>query len=145
MTDKSKSTPAEKTKPTAVAPYEPMAGGNIMKLANGMEFKVVRKVTVPTLSQKGNEVVALKITAPMYIGKVLKPKEGEAAMPAATLLPCIDLQDNIEKLYVVPAVFKSQLEQDYANDSYVGKSFALQKLPKQEGKRHRNMNIVEIA
>lgn len=137
-------TPADTPANTDVAPVQESISQRALTLANGKTFTVKRKVTVPTLTQKGDEVIAFKVNGPMYQGKEIPGKDGKPAMAAATLVPVLDLNTDIEKVYVVPAVLKSQWEQEYPDNSYVGKSFMCQKMPVEQGKRHRNMNIVEI-
>lgn len=152
MTDKkagkkSAETPAKTAEANvpAAAPAEMSNSQKALTLANGRTITIARRVTVPTLTQKGDEVIAFTVKGPMYMGKEIPGKDGKPAMAAATLVPVIDLNTDIEKVYVVPTVLKSQWEQEYTGNSYVGKSFMCQKLPVETGKRHRNMNIVEIT
>lgn len=125
----------------------------------GLNFRVAKKVTVPVL--KNEQPVAFTVQGPMYMGKQLSAKDGKAPMAPATLIKVFDLVTKTDKVYVVPAVLKSVWIDDYdgfdpdpkspnhgrqdiANNEYVGKHFAVRKLEKPEGKRHRELQVVEI-
>lgn len=121
----------------------------------------VKQVTVPTLSQKGDTAVAFIVTSKMEVSsrdvKVAGQQNGRAV-----LLKCIDLADGITKQYVVPTIMRSELEPtldvntleplpegdaspgEYSGGAYVGKAFLVQKGIKPEGKRYRELQILEL-
>lgn len=124
-------------------------------------LKVIKRVTVPTLSQRreAESIVYFTITGPMVQSKKSIKQDGQATGQKAWLLPVIDLMDGNEKNYVVPAILKSSLEDDYmegrevddedaviteGTPTYIGKSFAVQKLPNANGKRYAQINAAEI-
>lgn len=139
--------------------------GNALTITDAPTLKVVRRVTVPTLSQKkeAESIVYFTITGPMVQSKKAIKQAGSAIGNKAWLIPIIDLMDGNEKNYVLPAILKSQLEDDYMDGrqtteddkgnttvtvegtpTYIGKSFAVQKLPPSTGKRYANLNVAEI-
>lgn len=112
----------------------------------GKSFRVKKAVTLPTLKQDTNDVT-FTVLSEMYTGRVIKPKDGsEAPKEAATLVKVLDLMDGRAKVYVVNAVLKSEWTDnpEYENGQYVGRSFAVRKLARPAGKRHRELEIVEI-
>ena len=128
------------TETTAMTISEKASAG--ISLPNGVTATVVRKITLPLLKQEDGETVCFTVQGPMFTGKKLKTqKEGEQP---ATIVNVINAENHMEMQYLVPAVLKDSWETDYPDNTYVGKSFACQKLPKREGKRHKDMNIVEV-
>ena len=113
-------------------------------LPNGLKISMARQVTMPLLKQRDGETVYLTILDKYFVGKQIKSKnKDEPPQKAAELLLVKSLIDQRDYHFIVPAVLKDVLDVDY-KDGYVGKSFAIQKEPRQEGKRHKNLNIVEI-
>lgn len=127
----------------------------------GKTFAVKRQVTLPVLKQEDN-AVAFTVLSKMYKGKQLKPKKGEPVMAPATLVRVKDLESGRNMVYVVPAVLASLWRDEYdgtvfpgddddlphgkeGTDTYVGLSFAVQKLERRPGKRHRDLEVVEIS
>lgn len=110
----------------------------------GVILKVKRQITLPLLKQKAGETVVIKPEGPMFIGKQIKPKDGKPAQEPATLVNIINLQTGMLMQYIVNAVLRDIWETEYKNASYVGKGFAVMKMPADEGKRHNNMQIAEI-
>lgn len=127
----------------------------------GQSYAVKRQVTLPTLKQEDN-AVAFVVLDKMYTGRPIRPKDSAvAAMAPATLVKVRDLETKRPHIYVVPAVLKSMWIDEYDGDrpagyyddkdpeyqgqnTYVGLAFAVQKLAKRAGKRHRDLEVVEI-
>lgn len=125
-------------------------------LIGGKPFALKRMVTLPLLKQKDNEDIAITILTPMKVsaywvkehpgyvpGEPFKGEGGKTIAPSYTV-EVTELNSGAHMLYLVPAVMQSTLEQEYANDSYVGKSFMIRKLPAAAGKRFKDMQIAEI-
>lgn len=150
------------------APAPQVIEGGIASRAlalGGIALPIKKKVTYPTLSQNTDgAIVAFTVVSPMTVSKKsIKNPEGNSNK--ATLVIVTDLTDGIEKQYVVPSILASEWLESYCikpeipddetpkfaavlatvtDHNYVGLSFAIQKLPKREGKRYRDLNIAEI-
>lgn len=127
----------------------------------GATYAVKRQVTLPVLKQEDN-AVAFTVLDKMYVGKPIRQKDKTVApMAPATLIKVRDLETKRPHLYVVPAVLQSLFIDEYDADrpagyyddndpayegtnAYIGLSFAVQKLAKRPGKRHRDLEVVEI-
>lgn len=130
------------------------AGGEIT-LPGGRKIKVVTLVTVPQLKHDPakDNIVCVKITGPIYKGKEIKKADGTAEKNDAGakkeppyLAPVLDMDDgDKQKDYIVNAVVRSNLEERYPDESYVGKCFAIIKGPKAPGKNYNQFAISEVA
>lgn len=109
-----------------------------------MEFKRKKLLTVPVLKFKEGETRYVKITEVMHVGKPQKAKEGEKAKEPATLASCINLEDGAVCQIIVSAVVKSVLSEEYPNDGYVGKCFAITKQGRNPGKQYNQFDIEEV-
>ena len=108
------------------------------------KVKVVKAVTRPTLSLEVGKPVYVQITKPLYVGKEIKGSEKKADTKPADIADVINLETGKEQQLVIGAVVKSNLEESYEKNAYVGKSFMITKLEKKEGKRYFNYEISEI-
>lgn len=110
------------------------------------DIKVIRKVTYPTLSHtRDGQSIAFKVeSAYAESKKDIAQPDGTKNGKRAIIVIVTDLTDGIEKQYVVPSILQNIWDTDFEGDTYVGKSFAVQKLAKRDGKRYRDLNIVEI-
>lgn len=106
------------------------------------QFEVVRKVTLPVLKKEDGKEIYVQFTSPIYRGKELKGKNSDKMEPA-DLAQIIDLTTGEEMTLICNAVLKGTLEEEYPNEEYVGKQFAIlqSKVP---GKRYKNYTIKEI-
>jgi hypothetical protein len=109
-----------------------------------MAYKRVRNLTVDILKFVENEPRYVKITGPIHLGKPQKVEEGKAAKAPAHLAPCINLDDGSECQIIVAAVVLSIMTDDYPNESYVGKCFAIVKKARAEGKAYFPYGVEEI-
>lgn len=117
----------------------------------GRKFAVVRNVTLPVLKIEIEKPVYVTIREAMRLGSAQKAgrddgKGGEkkAKMEPATVTSVVDLETGEVKTLIVSAVIKGIFNDDYPNDSYVGKSFCLVKHAKKEGKNYFNFSVDEI-
>lgn len=111
------------------------------------KIKVVKQVTVPTLSVKDGATAYVKFDGPIFLGKELKKtaKDGEAAKEKpADLASVINLETGEQMHLIVAAVVKENLNETYPKDKYVGRSFAISKLGKRAGKRYFDYRVLEI-
>lgn len=124
------------TEPTAAPPVEipsfDLSGYDVEKL-----------VTVPVLQLPIDVVRGVRITEPLFEGKEIK-STGRVSKKPATLANVVNLQNGETAQIVVPAVLEANLREQYPDDSYVGKSFAVQNNGKREGKEYNDIRIMEI-
>lgn len=138
------------TLPAGIAPKEtPSISARAQGLTvGGLTLKVKRQVTLPLLKQKAGETVVIKPEGPYFVGKQMPAKvnaKGEMVSPdPATVVNVINLQNGMLMQYLVNAVLRDIWATEYKNDAYIGKGFAIMKMPADEGKRHNNMQIAEI-
>lgn len=113
-------------------------------LANGKTFVLKRRVTMPLLSWKeiGKPITFKALDKYKYTTEK-ETKKGEK-LAATPMMPVIDLQTGQEARLIVGAIMLSLFEEDYKNEDYVGKSFALINHGKPEGKRFNDIELVEI-
>lgn len=109
-----------------------------------MEFKRKKLLTIPVLKFKEGEIRYVKITDAMHVGKPQKAKEGEKAKEPAVLANCINLEDGAICQIIVSAVVKSVLTEEYPNEGYVGKCFAITKQGRNPGKQYNQFDIEEV-
>lgn len=107
-------------------------------------FKVVKRVTMPTLSLKENEPKVLRIDDAMRESKYIDPDPKKAKEKPATICSVTDMQTGEVAILLVPEVMKKNLNESYPADGYVGKVFGVQKLPKRPGKRYFDLEIAEL-
>jgi hypothetical protein len=137
--------PAAATEVAVVTPAAVAVGGSIS--IGGLKFKVKDQVTMPLLKQKDGEAVYVKLVGAIFVGKEIKNKRsGEVEQKPAMMVNVINLENHRPMQYIVNAVLQGTLEDDprYNEKKYVGKSFAILKLPQGEGKRYKNFEVMEI-
>jgi hypothetical protein len=117
----------------------------VVTLPDGRKVTVVKQVTVPVLKHKEGETVMITVLDVMYIGKELKASADGTKSKPATLVKVTDIKTNRPGLYIVPAIVADTWSTEYAGDAYVGKSFAIEKLPARDGKRYKDINMLEIG
>lgn len=108
-------------------------------------IRVVKNVTMPSLTLKPNEPHCLVFVSPMRISSVItKAGDGKDKEPA-TIADVGDVETGEAFIGIIPAVVKSNLERDYPNDGYVGKTFYIENLGKRtQGQRYNDFRILEI-
>jgi hypothetical protein len=113
------------------------------------EFIPVTKklLTRPVIKWVVDKTRYFKIENAMHIGKTIKPRKGDdpdKQKEPATVCNVIDLENGALAQLIVNAVLKSVLTEEYPNDAYVGKCFAVTKQSRQPGKQYDPFNIEEI-
>lgn len=113
-------------------------------MANFDPSKIVVKsnLILPVLKMEVNEPIYFKATGAIFVGKEIKGDK--AGDKPADLLNCINLLTGEESQIVCGEVLKSTLQESFEGDTYVGKSFMAEKLPKPDGKRYHQYRIAEI-
>lgn len=113
--------------------------------------KAVRNVTLPTLVlKKAGDSAVLKFMDAMRVSKVkTKPDIGPDGKvkerEPATVATVVNTQTGEQFIYLVASVVKSNLERDYPDETYVGKSFYIQNKGKRtENQRYNDFAIIEV-
>jgi hypothetical protein len=111
------------------------------------KFKVLKNVTLPTLSLKENEVAFVRFEEAIFVGKKVEPKAGdkEKAKEPPHLVNVTDLETGELKTLILNTVLKSTIDEQYPERSYIKKAFRIAKLPKKAGKDYHGFQIQEIA
>ena len=90
--------------------------------------KIIKHVTMPTLKLSPGVAAYVKITEPIFEGKASKKKgdETEDKKPPK-ILNVINLETGEAMQLVCGAVVVSEILDNYPDDKYVGKCFAIEK------------------
>ena len=110
---------------------------------NELQFKVVRKVTLPVLKISINKPYYVKIDDKIFQGKKLDNDKKDNKEPAF-LVNVTDLKSGEQGQIVLNKVLKETLLEEYPDDSYVGLCFQIVKKPKDTGKDYHTFSLVEI-
>lgn len=114
-------------------------------------FKAVRPVTLPAIViKKEGDVRYLRIEDKMYVGPKQPDKTDKdgkiiPAMDPPTLCHVTDVATGEMGTFVIPSMVSGNLSEQYPDDSYVGKTFAIQHKGKRDGKRYADFQVAEIA
>lgn len=112
--------------------------------APALKFKRAKLVTLPLLKPQLDVPFYVRIEAPVFLGKEIKGDGVNAKMEPAHIANCTNLETGEMCQIIIPTVLLSILTEEYENESYVGKSFELVKLPKPSGKRYHGFTVAEI-
>lgn len=118
-------------------------------------FTVVRRVTLPLWKWADGIEKFYRPTGAIHTGRTVSDtrevgedgkKKGASTvkMEPAQIMTVIDLETNRECELIVGHILKSNLEDNYPKETYVGKSFSSIQ-SKVEGKRYRQYTLTEIA
>jgi len=115
-------------------------------------YKVKKHVTRRLIKPQLDVAVLIKPTGLIYQSKEIKvdntdKAKAEKKKDPPFLMSCVDLEsvDNLDDAeIIVPAVFKSSLEDAFPDGGYIGKLFSVTKLKKEAGKDYHNYVIAEI-
>ena len=110
----------------------------------GFVPKVKKNLTPPVLKLEEDTPVYVQITAPMYVGKVIKAKAGEKEREPAHILDCVNLETGEVCQVIASSIIQSTLTEGYPNNGYVGLRFSFTKKGKQPGKQYNKFEILEL-
>jgi len=119
--------------------------GNNLMLYAGQTFEIVKHVTLPTLTQEEGITVVVRINEAIRTEQKSESQKAAGEGETIQLAQVTSCHDGRLYNYVINAVTASELEDGYPNAGYVGKFFAITKLPKPKGKRYMAMNITEVT
>ena len=147
------------------APHDPETGevaggavvlrgtaGETVTLANGMKIKLARQVTVPTLKHESGETIVVTMESKFVSETTMEKKtvkvkgvdteiEEEKTIHIARV---IEVESGVLFSYVLNAITHDNIMNAYPDHSYVGKTFAIQKLGLVAGKRYKDVNVIEV-
>lgn len=107
-------------------------------------FKTKKLLTLPLLKFAEGAPRYVRVTSKVFLGKTMKAKEGEKARDPAHLAGVIDLETGAVAQIIVSAVVASVWSDEYSNDTYVGKCFAITKQGRVPGKQYVAFDVAEI-
>lgn len=113
---------------------------------NAAVFQPKRKklLTLPLLKFEKDKPRYIKFTGPIYLGKDMKQKEGDKKKEPAHLAEVIDLETGEQAQIIINAVPMSVLKENFPDNTYVGKCFAITRQTRKEGKAYDPFNVEEI-
>lgn len=117
----------------------PVASAETKPAAAPFTFKVKKHVTVPLLKMVNNTPIYVKFQGEIFKGKVVDDKK-----EAPTMANIINLQTGEEQQIILGTVLVGNLEEEYPNAGYVGKSFELVKSAPEGARKYSLYNITEI-
>jgi hypothetical protein len=106
------------------------------------KFKLAKRVTLPTINPGVGEKHIFRIEDAMRESSYKSP-DAEKEKPA-TVCTVVDIDTGVVSLWIVPEVAKKNIIEAYPENGYIGKYFAVQKLPKRAGKRYFDFEIAEL-
>lgn len=120
-----------------------IAEGKSVTLPNGVAITIKRQVTRDVLVQRDNETIFVRFEAPIYEGKKI---EGGAQkdMAAARLGNVLNIVNGMQQVIIVNTVLEKNLDENYPDDAYVGRSFGITMMGKKDGKRYKTFTIFEV-
>lgn len=107
-------------------------------------FEVAKVLTKTLFKFVVDSPLHIKIDGPMYVGKQQKGRGDKAKMEPATLADVTNLETGEEGQIILGAAVKSIFEENYPDNSYVGKKFRITKLEKAADKQYFPYNVVEL-
>lgn len=114
--------------------------------ATAPKFVPQRKklLTRPILKFVKDVPVYIRFEGKIYLGREMQQKEGDKKKEPAHLADVVNLETGELAQIIVNAVPMSVLKENYPNDSYVGKCFAITRQGRKEGKAYDPFNVEEI-
>lgn len=109
-------------------------------------FKVKRQITLPSLSiKKTGDAWTLKILDAMRVSKVVdKGADGKKREPA-TICTVSDVSNGELFTFIIPAVVKKNLQDNYPDDTYVDKIFFIKNMGKRnDAQKYYDFQLAEV-
>src|ERR1700679_3879658 len=103
-----------------------------------MVFKIKAHVTLP-LFKLGELTRFLRFEVPYYIGKVVDDKKEPPTMCKVTDMETGELGE-----VILGQILKEKLEEQYPDDGYVGKIFAISKTAPEGTRKYSLFHIAEV-
>lgn len=106
--------------------------------ASAFKFKKTKLIALPLFRMIANKQIFVLVDAPMYLGKKVDPKK-----EAATLMRVTDLETGEEGQIIIGKVLHDLIGENYPDDSYVGKKFAIV-MRQRADKKYNTYDLSEI-
>lgn len=113
----------------------------IMGALQGMGASVAKKVTGNTITTKVGVPLLLTILEPMHKSTFKKPEDTDYA----TICSVGDCMTGEQNTLLVPTVVAKNLNEQYPDNGYVGKVFAIVRTMQRPGKRYFDHDVTEIT
>lgn len=112
-----------------------------------MDYDKVKDVTLPLLKATLDVPFFIRILSKVVQSKGFESKDGKKRDMEPAFVCQVEDLENVSagpQEFIVNAVLKSSLDENYPGDGYVGKCFRLIKHPKAEGKQYHKFTITEV-
>lgn len=106
-------------------------------------FKVKKALTLPVLKLKPGEEVYIQFAGHMHVSKDTGQTMNGKKMEPATVANVIDLTTGEMHVLICATVLNKEINENYPDDSYVGKAFAITLIRVPE-KKYNLYSIIEI-
>lgn len=110
---------------------------------NEFKFKVKKHVTLPLFKWENNTPYYYRFDTAIAQGKPIKEKAGESKKEPAYLAQVTNLQNGEQGEIILGTVLRGILDDDYPEESYVGKCFELVQ-KRITGKNYNSYGVTEI-
>ena len=123
--------------------------GTGVTLPDGSRFKVAKQVTRTLLQQENETPFYIEIqssirlsTIPPEYSKFKNKDTGEATLP--DVCDVLNLETGELQVLIVNTVLGSELQRNYPDDGYVGRSFGVLRTKSEMDKRYYTYKIIEL-
>jgi len=106
--------------------------------------KVVRQVTLPLIKKADGVPLYVKFDSAIFTGKEIKGTGEKAKMEPARLANVTNLETGELGQIICNKVLEGTLTEEYPDNGYVNKGFAITQHGKASGKRYHTYTIAEI-
>lgn len=135
-------------------PGEVQAGAAQSVMVNGIAYRIARRVNLPILKHEDGETIAVRIDMPINeeaTTRDITVRNPETGQPMAVTQEGVINVVRVTEIYcgepfnlVLSVMAAGDLRDAYPEHSYVGRTFAIQKVGLVQGKRYKQVNVVEI-
>lgn len=114
-------------------------------MASKIKFDVVKEVKSEVFRIEDNVEKYFEFTGPIRVGATNTGPAAVQREKGADVAPVKDLeQDGKEGVILLGAALRSQIEEAYPGNGYVGKQFRIKCLGRMPGKRYKGYAVTEI-
>ena len=109
------------------------------------KWKIAKRITLPTLNPAVDVPYVLRVDSAIRVSKYIDPDPKKAKEKPADICDVTDMETGAVYLLLAATVVTKNLQESYPDGDYVGRIFAVQKLPKRPNKRYHDWNITEVT
>lgn len=118
--------------------------GTVFELG-GAKFKIAEQVSRTVLKQTEDKPIYVKFLKAIEVGAEMKNVKGGAPkMEPARVADVLNLETKMNNTLIVNAVLEGILMENYPDNGYVGKSFAILMRPPVDGKRYKTFEVFRL-